>query len=339
MSGRRRSVARTWLASLLACTTVALGGRALAESRAGSSAVALSWTGPGPELTCLGEDGLARAVDEYVGRDVFATGPIDSALRVSVERLPDRHWHARLELSDRTGDVLGSRELTSTTELCSSLDEPLVLTVALLVDDETEPAAPESPAPEPPPPEPAPPPPLAPPHRAEGVHWLLDAALAVESGLEPRLAPGLALGVELRAAPWFSARAGALGFLPAEAAVTDGAGVHFAFLAGTLELCTGAGTTRSLRGALCVGPVYGVLSAKPKGLTKTQRTSTEVLALSAGLRGAVPLAGRWTATVGASALFPHRPDRFVAEIADVRRQVFRLSSPSVVATAGVGFLF
>jgi hypothetical protein len=149
----------------------------------------------------------------------------------------------------------------------------------------------------------------------------------------------LALGVEFRAAPWFSARAGALAFLPTVAAVTDAASVHFTFLAGTLELCTGAGTTRTLRGALCVGPVYGALSAKPTGLTKTQRTSSEVLALSAGLRGAVPLAGRWAATVGVSALFPHRPDRFVAEVEGVRHELFQLSSPSIVATAGVAFLF
>src|SRR3954465_1866725 len=157
MSGRRRrSVARTWLAGLLACSSFALGGRVQAQSGTAPSAVALAWTGPGPELTCLGEEGLARAVDEYVGRDAFAAGPVDSALRVTVERLPDRHWHARLELSDRTGNVLGTRELTSPSELCSSLDEPLVLTVALMVDDETEPAAPEPPAPEPPPPEPPP---------------------------------------------------------------------------------------------------------------------------------------------------------------------------------------
>jgi len=339
MSGRRRrSVARAWLASLLACTTVALGWRVQAQSRASSSGVGLSWTGPGPELTCLGEEGLARAVDEYVGRDAFAAGPVESALRVTVERLPDRHWHARLELSDRTGTVLGTRELTSTSELCASLDEPLVLTVALMVDDEAEPAVPEPPAPEPPPPEP-PPPPEVRPHPSEGMHWLVDGALALESGLEPKLSPGLALGVEFRAAPWFSARAGALAFLPAEAAVTDGASVHFTFLAATLELCTGAGTTRSVRGALCVGPVYGALSAKPTGLTKTGRTSSEVLALSAGLRGAVPLAGRWAATVGVSALFPHRPDRFVVEVEGVRHEVFQLSSPSVVATAGVSFLF
>src|SRR4051812_22126644 len=179
MSGlRRRSVARAGLASLLACTTVALGGRAQAQARGGSSAVALSWTGPGPELTCLGEEGLERAVDEYIGRDAFASGPVEATLRVSVERLPDRHWHARLELTDRTGVVLGTRELTSASELCTSLDEPLVLTVALMVDDETEPAAPEPPAPEPPPPEP-PPPPAVRPRQSERMHWLVDGALAL----------------------------------------------------------------------------------------------------------------------------------------------------------------
>lgn len=339
MSGRRRrSVARTWLASLLACSSFALGGRVQAQSGTGPSAVALSWTGPGPELTCLGEEGLARAVNDYVGRDAFAAGPVEAALQVSVERLPDRHWHALLELTDRTGNVLGTRELTSATELCSSLDEPLVLTVALMVDDEASPAI----APPPPPEKPAPEPPPAPvkrPSQGEQMHWLADGALAFESGLEPKFAPGLSLGVELRAAPWFSARAGVLAFLPAEAAVTGGSSVHFTFLAGTLELCTGAGTTRSVRGALCVGPVYGALSAKPHGLSKTQRTSSEVLALSTGLRGAVPLAGHWAATVGVSALFPHRPDRFVVEVEGARHEVFRLSAPSVVATAGVAFLF
>src|SRR5690348_14565615 len=97
--------------------------------------VGLTWTGPGPELTCLGEDGLVRAVNDYLGRDAFAAGSVEYVLGVNVQRLPDRLWRAVLELRDVSGRVLGARELRSSTDLCSALDEPLVLAVALMVDN------------------------------------------------------------------------------------------------------------------------------------------------------------------------------------------------------------
>jgi hypothetical protein len=303
--------------------------------------VALAWSGPGPELTCLGEEGLARAVNDYLGRDAFAVGRVDLVLAVNLERLPDRTWRAVLELRDPSGTALGARELVSSTELCASLDEPLVLAVALMVDSEAEPA-PISPVAEPEP-EPEPEPPAAPPPRRAPPAWRwavdVDASVAVEAGLLPAARPGLELGLELEAASWLSARVSGFAFLPAASELPGNAEVGIWLAGGVLALCPGIRAGRGFRAALCAGPVYGLLVATSRGLDGGGTAGRRFLAGAVGLRGVAPLGARWSGVVELRGLFPYRPDRFTYAHGGVEHQFFRVSSLSALATAGVSIKF
>lgn len=309
-----------------------------------SQTLVLNWSGPGPELTCLGEEGLVKAVNEYLGRDAFgAAGTVEFVLAVRVERLPDRTWRAVLELSDTSGRMLGSRELRSTSELCSSLDEPLVLAVALMVDSEPPP----SPEPTPPviAPEPEPEPESTPPRPAEreptGSPWQLgvDASAALEAGLLPAPRPGLVLGLEVRAAGWLATRLSLLGFVPAEVSLPGSASARFALLGGTLELCPGIGRPGSYRVSLCGGPLYGVMLAKSDGLAGAHSTAQSLIAASFGLRAAAPISLHWSGVLQLAGVIPYRPQRFVYDVEGVPRTVFQVSSVSLVATLGASVMF
>jgi hypothetical protein len=318
-----------------------LPGRAFAETAPDEAVpqVALAWSGPGPELTCLGEDGLARAVNEYLGRDAFAVDRVDMVLAVSVERLPDRRWRAVLELRDPAGAALGARELNSSSELCTSLDEPLVLAVALMVDSEAEPV-PVSHAAEPelePEPRTVSPRPRAQPRR----RWRVDAdaSLALEAGLLPAARPGLELGLELEASSWLSARLSGFAFLPAAAELPGDASVGIWLGGGMIALCPGIRHESGFRAALCAGPVYGLLVATSRGLEGGGTVRRRFLAGAVGVRGLAPLGGRWSSVVEVRGVLPYRRDRFIYAQNGVGREFFRASALSVLATAGLSVRF
>jgi hypothetical protein len=314
------------------------GAAPVSAEAVSSPAVGLAWVGPGTELACLGEDGLVRAVNEYLGRNAFASAPLEYVLGVSVERLPDRHFRAVLELRDMSGRVLGARELKSATELCSDLNEPLVLAVALMVDAEPEPP------PEPPPerePEPDVVEPEAPPPRAspEPLEFLADASLAVEAGLLPAARPGLLIGAELRAASWLSARLSGFGFLPASVDAPGGGSARFVLMGGLLELCPGFGVKGSVRLSLCAGAMYGAVHAQSSGLSGARGTWDRLLAGTFGMKLALPLGGPWSGLAGVTGVVPYRPDRFVYEVDGVSHELFQSSGFSMIANCGASVTF
>lgn len=331
------SLARTLPLFLLAPRVLAAESVPLASGAAPS--VGITWTGPGPELACLGEDGLLRAVNDYLGRDAFAAGSVEYVLGVRVERLPDRLWRAVLEFRDVSGRVLGARELKSSTDLCSDLNEPLVLAVALMVDSEPEPP------PAPPPPEPASEPepsePEAAPRRehATPLEVFAEASVALEAGLLPAVRPGLMLGAELRAASWLSARLSWVGFLPATEDIVGGASARFVLTAGVLELCPGFGDKAAFRLALCGGAVYGALGAKTKGLEGASHEWRPFLAAAFGPKAALPLGGRWFAFAGLTGVVPYRPDRFVYDVGGATEELFRCASFAMLANVGASVIF
>src|SRR5689334_24803878 len=78
-----------------------------APASAPAPTIALSWSAPEGAVGCLGAEGLARAVNEYLGRDAFSPSPAELTLEVRVERRPERGWRALLQIEDLTGAVLG----------------------------------------------------------------------------------------------------------------------------------------------------------------------------------------------------------------------------------------
>ncbi len=332
-------------ATLLVCAAPALAEPAPEMAR--GPALLLEWSGPGPELDCLGEDGLSRAVNDYIGRNAFES-PAELVLHVNVERLPDRHFRAVLEVDDPSGRALGTRAITSSSELCSSLDERLILAVALLAD--AGPEAPEPPAPpsreqaplmagpgrddvEDLPTVPAEPPPSAAP-------WAVavEAALVVEGGLLPSARPGLSLGLRLQPSSWLIARAGALAFLPASKELA-GASVRFSLFAGTAELCAGELRTWRFQTAICAGALYAGLGTRTQGVIAGHDRTRGQLAGLFGFHLAEPLSRRVALVADASGVFPDHPERFLLQVNSASRSLFQVSKPSVLASLGAAVSF
>ena len=305
--------------------------------RTSAPSVALAWSGPGPELTCLGEEGLARAVNQYLGHDAFASGSAELVLGVTVERQTDRTWRARLEVRDASTAVLGSRVLVSSDELCSSLDEPLTLAVALMVDlePEPEPAPAEAPALEQSEPSTPPRQPSA------DERWIAsaDAAVVAEAGLLPAPSVGLALGVDVNITTWLAGRLSGAGFLPAKAELPGAAYATLGLLYGELALCPQLELSPQWKLALCAGAALGTVYARSSGLEGGRSTERPVLGATLELRASVRLGGRWSAFWKFGGLVPARPERFVYELNAQRREFFRMAAFAPLAGIGGSVMF
>jgi len=338
---RRRPAARALGACLLVgATTFSTVARAAPES-ASNSSLLLEWSGPGPELDCLGEEGLIRAVNEYLGRDAFES-PAELVLHVNVDRLPDRHFHVVVEVHAPSGELLGTRELTSATDLCSSLNDRLVLTLALLAD-----SGPEFEA-EARPPEPARPSPEVPePSDDEAdetvrrnakqpsthVRFAAEASLGIEAGALPAVRPGLSIGLRMEPWPFVAVRVGGFAFWPASSEV-GAASVRFTLFAGRLELCAGDFSPSHLQVGVCGGVIYAALGVTTHGVADGRDGTRAQWAGSLGLHGGLPLGDRWALIADVAAIFPNRPERFVVDLNSSSQQVFQMAKPSVLASFG-----
>jgi hypothetical protein len=314
------------------------------ESAAGPSLL-LEWSGPGPELDCLGEDRLKHAVNDYLGRDAFEP-PAELVVRVTLERLPARHFHARIEVADTAGHTLGTREITSSSELCSSLDERLTLALALIAEPAPEaPPAPPSRAETPVTTEPerdeveAGPAVRHEPHRsARDALLATEAAAVVEGGLLPRARPGLRLGLRIQASPWLVMRAGGLAFLPASKDVA-GASARFSVFAATAELCGGKLDASRFQAALCAGALYAGLAVAPHRLDGGHDRLRGLLAGSLGVHVAQPLSRRFSLVGEVAGVFPVRPERFVVQVNSEPEKLFQVSKPAFLASLGAAVTF
>src|SRR5207249_5003 len=103
---------------------------------------------------------LARSVEERLGRHVFVSA---AEADVSVEgRIEKRAahatsaWHAVITIRDSKGALLGTRELDRTDPSCASMNEPLALVIAVMIDPEAKLSSTPTPIPPAPAPAPAP---------------------------------------------------------------------------------------------------------------------------------------------------------------------------------------
>lgn len=118
----------------------------------------LQWDRGALEVECERAASVQQGVETYLGRKVFAADG-ETVVRVTLSRV-DEHVVANVSQADATGKVWGERQVSGESD-CASLDEPLTLVVALMVDSpraEAEAAPPEAPPPEPEPTPSAPPP-------------------------------------------------------------------------------------------------------------------------------------------------------------------------------------
>jgi len=96
----------------------------------------LSWVAlPGAE-NCGGAGQLARTVENRLHRHALVSpSQADTSIEGRLERSgAPPYWHAIVEVRDRTGAVVGSREFESGSPDCSEIRDSVALAVALMID-------------------------------------------------------------------------------------------------------------------------------------------------------------------------------------------------------------
>ncbi|HET9956238.1 MAG TPA: hypothetical protein VFQ61_17140 [Polyangiaceae bacterium] len=339
----------------LAC--FASSSAAGADTQAGGTTTAptieLNWSGPGPERQCMGGPALEREVNAYLRREAITEPPGELALSVLVQERPGRQWSATIYLRDqREGRVIGERELVVDGPLCSSLDEPLKLAVALLVDADLLP--PESAAP--PTPQPSNPPPApedeqqpedeseegalptgvpefdAPaPHRSRVGLEL--AALAGSTAL-PELGVGAQLGLHWSALRWLALRAHVAAFAPQTVTLGADAEVRSSLWYSGASICPRAFVNEGLHLLGCAALEGGSLSLSSRGLESGFRSRRAVWLASLGGRVQWQLVDSLALFGQLSVAWPLLRQRFWYEEVGKRQDLFSLSAPT--AALGVG---
>ena len=306
----------------------------------------LVWDG-GQIPACDRSGALRQNVGVYLGRDPFVAGaPL--TIRVGLRRAPESGAViADVSQVDDEGHVLGVRSVRGTS--CETLDEPLTLVVALMLDE--TPSAPEqSPefAPQ------APQPPQAKQPRSEPeADGALDSDLTASdpdpAAEEPQPAHGFVsagVGTTFGKLPFFSygpqlqvvfkprrfwgleLSAGALGGSRVE--LPGSGAIDFLLLELGGALCP----LESLRDGLllrgCGGFSVGWLRAESHDLEPSHRRTEVVFSPDVHLQVAQTIGKGFLVGGGVGAAFPIRPNQYAyRDAAGVRQVAFQMSVPSL----------
>lgn len=310
---------------------------------------------PGADA-CVSTQALARAVEERLARKVFVSAAeADVSVEGRIEKRKDGHWHAFVTLRDAKGATLGTRDLKSETRdaSCETMNEPLALVIAVMIDPDAamrkkpEPAPPPTPSttqePPPPPPPAAPPPPPPPPTQEppKPDPWRFEGGgvVTVAGGMTPSTAAGG--GVEgMISIPGIPIGLRGFGnvFLPTTAS-KDGAIANYDLLYVGSALCP------TLRGTVnlmaCVGGHLG--GVRPRAQTKDRGISEDLMPiwnvmLEARIR--IPIVAPLAVFGGIGGGIPLlRPTSEFRRTTGETTTLYELGSAVVTATLGIGFFF
>jgi hypothetical protein len=248
---------------------------------------------------CLDLARLERGVEKRLKRKVFVE-PARADLRfvVSFERHGDE-IEARIELSSIDGTPRGSRTLV-TSGHCSTLDDSLALSVALLVDQPPEPepaaapAAPSdatkspalAPAPAPGPPRKSKPTPITLPDDVaaprEPWHVLFGVAGEAAWGVLPAIRPALTLYLKLVPPHFVPITLQGDGFWPADAERDAGSGATFHLRRAGLALCPALSERPTYALAACFGQKLGFVEVQGFGFDHDRHERRLTYAFTAG---------------------------------------------------------
>ncbi len=311
---------------------------------------------------------LARSVEERLGRHVFVSA---SAADVSVEgRIEKRGkgpgWHAVITIRDAKGALLGTRDVERQDASCETMNEPLALIIAVMIDPDVNltappspspsplalplpsppalpPAPPPAPAPAPAPPSPSPPVPApapAPPKDPFRVEGGVGAILT--SGLAPALAPGAVITGLLQPPGVPLGLRGYTVLLLPSPAERDGARGTFdtLYLGGSLYPVL---RRRLIVGMLCAGGQIGVIHSHAE--TKDRGIEEKTLPLwnlAAEARASFPVLPPATITAGVAGILPLvRPTFEYAPTTPgaAPANLHEVSRLAVTADVGIAFFF
>jgi hypothetical protein len=293
---------------------------------------------------CASAELLARSVEARLMRRVFTRdggAAADFLVRVGFSR-GGTEYRARIELYTRSGEFRGQRSLVARSRHCSSIDDSLALSIALLLDSVSAEPAPQAAARastgEPAPRRSTRPITIPPTTLAPREPWRF--AVASEARVSVGLLPGAALGVAAGVALEPPRTIGVVGegeywFSDEAAGERPASGARFQLMRAGLLVCAPAERGARLTARLCAGQSLGYLRSFGFGFDRNLRDERLTYGLSlraeAHLRVAGPLGLR--GVLGGEA--PLVRDRFGTRGAGAR-ELFRPSP--VVLASGVGVL-
>jgi hypothetical protein len=290
---------------------------------------------------CLEARRLERAVERRLKRRVFVTGAgADLALRVVFARHGEQ-IEARIELGNTDGTPRGSRTL-ATSGHCSSLDDSLALSVALLVD--------EPPDPEPPPAEPSAPTVGAPKPAApstprvitippevaaprEPWHVRVGASAKGAWGILPDVRGAFAVHLTLVPSGFWPIQLQGEAFWPADAKRDESSGARFRLFRAGLSLCPELLAEPVFAAAVCGGQRLSWLTIEGYGFDHDASQRRLGYALSLGGEGRLRLFGPVSLRAYVGVEVPLVRDRFTSA-GRKATELFQLSPAAVLGEIG-----
>ncbi len=311
----------------------------------------LEWDRGALAADCERATVVRQGVETYLGRAVFvADGAI--VVRVRLELVNDAggpHVVAHVSQRDASGKSWGERTVSGGPD-CASLDEPLTLVVALMVD---EPAA-SRPSPAPSMPEHAPPPTPPTPEPPRGA---IETAPSLERELQapahavvlgwgsawlgvlPRLAGGVGMAAS------FKPR-GSWGFgveaelVPAVREPVGAGQLTASLMLARATVCPLQGMDDHLWWSACASLGGARLSIQSHDLVDARRRRDWFLMPGAGVRAGWRWSRQWMLVGGLSTAFPLSPDRYVyRDDRGEKHDAFTMAQLGISLSVGVGALF
>jgi hypothetical protein len=306
---------------------------------------ALDWHRSSEAEGCLDAGRLESGVEARLHRSVFAPREqADVVVGVRLGRRPEGAWLAQIELRSAKGQLVGTRELVTSAEHCSALDESLTLAIALMVDISSD----ELPAPAAEPPKPVSravprraPIVLPPQTHAPRKPWRFGAVAlgTVALGLLPGASPGVRAGLAVEP-PAFWRTDISFSWWPAQRDSTGDEGARLTLVTVGLHVCPVDLGTESTAFGLCAGQEVGQQTADGFGFDRNDERTRLVYDVSLRARLSQRVVGSVKLIAGIQGLLPLSRDRFVAGEADgTRREVFRRPVMAAAGELGVGVDF
>jgi hypothetical protein len=297
----------------------------------------LVWDGGKVSPACDRSVELERNVAAYLGRDAFeVNAPL--VIRIGLRRAPDgRAIIAEISKIDEDGKVLGVRSVSGGTS-CETLDDPLTLVVALMLDappEEAEAAPAPTPAP-PAAPEPSEPEPILSDPNPEDTNLepgfaLISAGAGSSIGLLPFPNLGPRLQVELKPRHFWGISLHGLALLGSHTDLPSSGALDFRLLQAGAALCP-LDTLRDRNWfAACGGVEINWLEAEGSGLSPHRRKTDWTLSPSLRLQAARQLVGPVLLGGMFGVSFPISRNRYLyRDVAGSSQLAFEVASPALV---------
>lgn len=283
----------------------------------GTVTSALSWIRlPGAE-SCITTPELGVRIEGHLGRPVLVSptaADVSIEARVARTAARDPRYKAVVGGTRRDGTPIGTREIVSPTNDCRSLDDGLVLVIALMIDPDALAPAPREAQPAPPPVSPAVTREIV--HERVVVHevervpaqsppWIVQGALSGGASFArlPGVAP--ATGLSLRAGPSrLVAFEVSFGVVPSQTLEVGARAVDYTLLEGGLAFCPTVAFGMRVDVGGCLGARVGAIRSRGRGFGADREVDRGLADIGIGPRVTVGIAGPVFALASAAALVP-----------------------------------